>query len=134
VGADPCAVRVPRAMLSHMKIQYEPQLIYMFAERLYARAGRLAWIYAVLGTLFGAAIGAVLGALGIANSPPTGGSSGGGLVLLLGGVLGGLVGFEIGWERGFALRLEAQRTLCQLKAEEAVRFLADAQAMTRLEK
>lgn len=109
-------------------VPYEPHLIYEFCARLYARA---AWIV-ISRTLAGIVLGLVLGLMlraelgrsnaGAFTDPEQASRT---TLLCLGacGVLVGAFGCALGRERAFWLRLEAQRTLCQLKIEENTRHL-----------
>jgi hypothetical protein len=93
---------------------YDPEVVEEFAQRLYARAHRLAVISTVLGLVSGAVL---LGAM--ARGVGTG-------ELLIGGAIGAILGHAIGRERGFSLRLQAQTALCQLQIERNTRGLLTA--------
>lgn len=104
-----------------MAVEYDPSVIYEFAERLYSRATAIAVLYAAVGLLFGAigggAVGFMAGDLGMAV-----------LGALIAGGLGVAVGVAGGIEKGFQLRLQAQQALCQVKIEESVRHTASTRA------
>jgi hypothetical protein len=90
-------------------VKYDPQVLYRFAERLYARAF---WTV-VAATLSVALTGALTGLGFSARMPETGPLIG----AVVGGLVGGVLGFLIGNERAFTLRLQAQLALCQMNIE-----------------
>lgn len=90
--------------------QYDANVIYEFADRLYAQARSIMVFYTLLGGLIGGVGGYLLD-----KEFRTGLLALGGLV-----VLGG-IGFAIGRERGFVLRLQAQTALCQVQIEQNTR-------------
>lgn len=104
-----------------MAVIYDEVIIYMGVERLYARANTRIATYTLLGVGIGLSIGYVIAGLL--------GEVGGGrrvpfealCVLLFGGI-----GFSIGRDRAFALRLQAQTALCQVKTEENTRAASAA--------
>jgi len=101
-----------------MTVQYDPKVIYKFAERLYKQAASIAAKYALLGLLLCGGIGT--GLVLIENAPVF-------LAVMFAGI-GLIVGAIIGDEYGFKLRLQAQQALCQVKIEEHVRFAATVHA------
>ena len=98
-----------------MAVVYDGTIIYAFAARLYARANTVTARYTLLGIGFGLSLGYVvasrLGEGAVGRMPYEALST-----LLFGGS-----GFSVGRDRAFALRLQAQTALCQLKIEENTR-------------
>ena len=82
-------------------VDYDPDIIQEFADRIYARTRNI-----IQGT---AVLGAVAGAIGFAFNPVAG---------LLGVALGGLLGYLFGRCLAFGLKAMAHLALCQLKIEE----------------
>jgi hypothetical protein len=116
--------------------QYDPNVIYKFATRLYSRAQSLVLVHTLIGILIGGSLGkaystyteitaspsnAVLSTFGLGqpaqSSPPTTDWT------LIGVLIVGLVGFWIGWNKAFILKLQAQTALCQAKIEENTKLL-----------
>jgi hypothetical protein len=94
---------------------YDPTIIELFAERLYAKAASFVVGSVVAGAALGAGFGAVpLTSLGASWPVP---SSFGFATLLVGGVAGAVIGYLVGETRGFSYRLQAQTALCQLQIE-----------------
>lgn len=83
-------------------VQYEPEIIYQFAERLYSKATTIVAVYAVAGAVIGIFIG--YGMKGWTSA-------------IIGGVILGGVGWYLGTEKAFALKLQAQTALCQAAIE-----------------
>jgi hypothetical protein len=100
-----------------MAVQYDPSVIYKFAERLYSRAATIAILYGILGLFIGAMAGG-----GAASAMEATGAG-----AIVGALVGAGLGVAIGIEKGFTLRLQAQQALCQVKIEECVRYTASAQ-------
>ncbi len=100
-----------------MAVQYEPSVIYKFAERLYRRAATIAVLYGIVGLFIGGAAGGAAASMADATGA--------------GVVIGALVGVSLfvaaGIQKGFLLRLQAQQALCQAKIEEWVRYTASTQ-------
>lgn len=83
-------------------MQYEPQIIVQFAEKLYAKANAIIIPYTVIGLMIGLVAGtAVLPIIGSA----------------IGAVFFGLLGFLLGSDKAFQLKLQAQTALCQIQIE-----------------
>jgi predicted membrane-bound spermidine synthase len=97
-------------------VTYDPATLYRYADRVYARAAFVVVLYGLLGSLVGFAAYGLIPDQQFANIPlsPT--------ALL---VLCTLLGAAIGWERSLMMRVQAQRILCAVKTEEAVRQLAE---------
>lgn len=93
-----------------MAVQYNPDLIQAFANKLYAQARVVEFLYTLLGALLGAASGYLLARFWLDNQS-LGLSTAGGAVIL------GLLGFFSGQSRSFQLRLKAQQALCLMKIE-----------------
>jgi len=87
---------------------YDPQVLYAFADRLYARANQVIATHTLIGALIGGAGGFVV-------------HQDVDLYAVLGAVLLALIGYAIGTERAFQLKLQAQTALCQVKIEENTR-------------
>ena len=90
-----------------MAVQYDPNIIVTFAERLYQQARTIVVKCALLGGLVGVAAGGTILFTDNNGTP---------LALAL-VVVCTLVGAAIGQARGFTLRLQAQTALCQLQIE-----------------
>lgn len=93
-------------------MEYDADVIRTFAKQLYAQAGRIVFVYAVVIGLMGAAAGYA------ATGDVSDGSSLGALVGL---ILGALVGYSVGTSRAFRLKLAAQTSLAQVQIEENTR-------------
>jgi hypothetical protein len=105
---------------------YDPTIIELFAERLYAKAASFVLGSVVAGAALGAAFGSVpLTSLGSSWPVP---SSFGFATLLVGGVAGAVIGYLVGETRGFAYRLQAQTALCQLQIERNTAAAAEVAA------
>ena len=87
---------------------YDPQVIFQFADRLYRQATQAIASSAIIGVVIGLAIGYYL-------------QKSIGLYALIGAVVLGLIGYVLGTQRAFALKLQAQTALCQVKIEENTR-------------
>ena len=101
-----------------MAVDYDGTVIYAFAARLYARANTVTATYALLGAGFGLSLGFIVASLlheGAVGRMP---------YEALCTVLCGGLGLSIGRDRAFALRLQAQTALCQLRIEENTRAAA----------
>lgn len=90
-------------------VEYAPEVIQEFAERLYSQARWLAARWTGVGALIGWVSGYAASKSGVGNWA----------YLLM--PLVALVAYRIGEGRGFRLRLEAQRALVQVKIEENTR-------------
>jgi hypothetical protein len=84
-------------------VQYDPTIIYKFADRLYNSAQQAIVIFTGLGILIGGAVGYMLAR---------------GVAALLGAIVLGAIGYVLGNQRAFQLKLQAQLALCQAKIEE----------------
>jgi hypothetical protein len=80
---------------------YDPKVIEKFADKLYGRAKSAVAVSAVIGALIGGYLGYT-----VVASPTW---------ALVGAAIAGAIGFAIGMERAFALRLQAQVALCQVR-------------------
>lgn len=90
-------------------VKYDARVIVQFAERLYAQAGRVVALYAIVMALGGLAVGKAIG----------GRDAEGPMVLVA--IVGGVVGYFVGQARAFLLRLQAQVALCQVEIEHHTR-------------
>ena len=93
---------------------YDPDILQKFADDLYASAGRLQFKYGFYGFLI---LLAVLLPLALMFHADTAGL----LMAATLSALGIVGGIEVGRARAFTLKLEAQRTLCQLEIEKNLR-------------
>ena len=106
------------------RLKYDPEIIQMEAEYLYACADYIERFKKLVGTAAGAGVGLVLGAgvglvLGAGFGPLVGA---GGLVgLLAGGWRGARLGKRLAAGQAFELKLQAQTALCQVKIEQNTR-------------
>jgi hypothetical protein len=94
-------------------VEYTPQVIQEFAERLYRRARSMVLKFAFAGALvtyFGIYL---VGFLAHKEVPTE--------AALAGALLAAVPAGWFGWEKGFKLRVEAQRALVQVKIEENTR-------------
>jgi ABC-type uncharacterized transport system permease subunit len=103
-------------------VTYDPAILVVFANRLYAQAR-----WAVFKT---ALAGAVLGALAALMVSAASRSSDAPVVMVMGALVFGFFGVIVGLDRAFAYKLEAQRTLCVLQTEINTRTNATLAAMT----
>ncbi|MBI2813859.1 MAG: hypothetical protein HYX71_06210 [Opitutae bacterium] len=90
--------------------KYDPTLIQKFADKLYAQARSIVITCTVIGIIAGGFAGHFLGDYSTRKT-----------YAIIGAVVIGLLGFAIGQARAFALRLQAQTALCQMKIEENTR-------------
>ncbi len=97
-------------------IQYDSKLIYEFADRLYKQAAQVVFSSAATGLILGLVIGG-------AGDFLTSGTRriGIGLFAVVGAAVGLVLGYVSGQQKAFALRLQAQTALCQVKIEENTR-------------
>ncbi len=102
--------------------EYDEQVIRKFANRLYAKAARVVFVYAFFGIVAGLALGWILGITepvammlwGTGYEPQK-------LAMLAGGGILGLAGLALGLRRSFFLKLQAQLALCQMQIERNTR-------------
>jgi hypothetical protein len=101
-----------------MTTKFDPDLLQEYADRLYRRARWLAIWYAVIGFILGwmgwGTLATVLSAFSHAKPPQ-------GTIGVFAGLLVALVGTIYASEKALQLRLDAQRTLCQLQIERNTR-------------
>ena len=111
-------------------VHYDPDVIRQFSTRLYSRANRMIFTYAVAGLL----VGAVIGGLFLTDILPPllyqynlyyivtkTGISLKYFSILVGALVFGLIGYAIGSRRAFMLKLRAQLALCQVEIEHNTR-------------
>ena len=91
-------------------IPYAPGIIRQFADRLYARADFIVFVYTVIGLIVGGVVGVAL-KVGFSND----------FAAWIVGTAIVAVAFLLGQERAFHLRLQAQLALCQVQIEENTR-------------
>ena len=87
-------------------VEYDPQIIQTFADRLYVQANSIITVCTLIGLAVGCGGGFYAGYRDNRM-----------IYALLGGLFFGLLGFAIGRARAFALKLKAQIALCQVKIE-----------------
>jgi hypothetical protein len=97
--------------------EYDPKILQSFADSLYSRAAFVIAVWTFLGFVAGLFLGAVFVQYVVRR--PAGG------YVLAGLVIGTLFGLALGMERAFHLKLEAQRTLCQLQLEKNTRLVPE---------
>jgi uncharacterized membrane protein HdeD (DUF308 family) len=105
--------------------KYDSDVLQAFADRLYRRARWGVLWYGFLGLILGGAVGLILVALMQAASHSKEPLNG---LALFFALIGALVGVGYGSEKAFQLRLDAQRTLCQLQIERNTRPSGSARA------
>jgi len=110
-----------------MAIQYDPNVLQKHADQLYARARWVVLWLTALGFFVGFAASCILAWALLSRSP--GAPPPGAWILLL-PLVGLALGLAYGRGKAFQLRLEAQRTLCQLKIEQNTRGPVSAAAGT----
>jgi uncharacterized membrane-anchored protein YhcB (DUF1043 family) len=99
-------------------VKYDSALIYEFAARLYAQAGRVVFLYALMGLLVGTVAGGLVAQTTISGLDTRGQRQS---TLLTGMIIGGVAGVLLARERAFQLRLKAQLALCDVAIEENTR-------------
>jgi hypothetical protein len=101
-----------------MATTYDPEVLQTYADRLYRRAAWIRVWYIFLGLFGGVFLDVII--LGLAGRQfPRENFNASGIVLLP--LIGVLVGLAYGWGKMYQLRLDAQRTLCQLQIERNTR-------------
>lgn len=91
-------------------VEYDPNIIQQFANKLYQQANRIINFYSVIFLLVGLGVGIFLdSSLEI------------GFLKLIVPIVSCLVGYAIGCSIAFNLKLKAQIALCQVKIEENTR-------------
>jgi hypothetical protein len=95
-----------------MPTEYDSNILQKYADGLYRRAATVLWSSSLAGLFFGLCAWAIL-----ANVRPPD-------VYWFLAPAGLVVGFFWGRDKAFKLRLEAQRTLCQVQIEMNTRGLA----------
>jgi hypothetical protein len=106
-----------------MATKYDPELLQTFADRLYRRAAWVLGWYALLGFLAGWLGDAIVFSRLVLGSSSA--EHAGPAVWLL-PLVGILLGWACGSGKAFQLKLDAQRTLCQLQIERNTRPVASA--------
>ncbi len=109
-----------------MSIEYDPAVLQRFADNLYSRARFIALQYAVIyGALGWAAwIGVMIAYAFYRHTKGTAGDLDSSDVRMMIVIVSAIVGWFVGANKGFTLRLDAQRTLCQLQIEKNTRTKA----------
>ncbi len=109
-----------------MSIEYDSTVLQRFADDLYSRARFIVLQYVVIYVVFGWVTWTVA-ALAYAfyhHTKGTAGDLGGSEVRAMFVIVFAVVGGFVGANKGFRLRLDAQRTLCQLQIEKNTRAKA----------
>jgi hypothetical protein len=89
-----------------------------FSDQLYSKARSVVFTYAAVGLILGGAVGLFL-KIGVSNSRDL--HSFGSFLMGVPAAIGLWIGYSTGQMKAFGLRLEAQRTLCQLQIEANTR-------------
>lgn len=92
-------------------VDYDPSIIEEFADKLYSRAASLVATCLVLGLIIGATAGGLIGVLFQQS----------GFSAFVGAGIIGALAYQLGREHAFALRLQAQTALCQMRIEANTR-------------
>lgn len=103
-------------------VQYDGRILRQFAEMLYAKARNIIITYAITGFILGGVIGLVMRAYVTLGRDL---SSLGTVISWAPALLGLAIGISHGRMKAFMLRLEAQRTLCQVQIEVNTRAIED---------
>ncbi len=91
-------------------VQYDPKIIYEFANRLYRQANTIIATYTIAFSLIGIVVVFITRDY-IRNS----------VIEIFLVIILVAIGFYVGREKAFALKLQAQTALCQVKIEENTR-------------
>lgn len=87
---------------------YDPKIIFDFADRLYQKANRIIALYALIGAALGFLGGHLI-------------SDKGNIPSFISLVIFGAIGYSLGKEKAFQLKLQAQTALCNARIEENTR-------------
>ena len=96
-------------------VEYDPKVIYRFADHLYRRANLIIAAYSVIATIAGGVGFALLVASEFERPDQRG------VWVLVGMLIGAAIGIKLGRDRASALKLQAQMALCNVKIEENTR-------------
>jgi|GEM_PF-898358 len=110
-----------------MATRYDPNVLQKYADQLYSQARWVVASLTALGFFVGFAASCILAWALLSRSP--GAPPPGAWILLL-PLVGLALGLAYGRGKAFQLRLEAQRTLCQLQIEQNTRRPVPAAATT----
>jgi hypothetical protein len=99
-----------------MPVTYDRAMIHTFVERLYRRANNAVATYTLLGVGTGLSVGYIVA--GLLGEVSRGRMPYEALCIIL---FGGIA-YSVGRDRAFALRVQAQLALCQLRTEENTRL------------
>lgn len=97
---------------------YDPFIIEEYAERLLRTANSLVVLWAVVGAVLASAVAWLVAA---ATQTIPGYTADPRVAIAISGVIGGTIGLQQGRQKAFALRLQAQQALCQLRIEQNTR-------------
>src|SRR4051794_36049382 len=95
-----------------MPADYDRSVLQEYADRLYRQAMVSIGLWTISGAMLGVFAGKIYG-IAIRRDD----------LLLTLAIGGGLIGFLVGYRRSFWLKLEAQKTLCQMTTEQHLEFL-----------
>jgi hypothetical protein len=101
-----------------MTAKYDPDILQQYADRLYKKANSIVVWDTIIGVLAGIAAAMILVRLEARGAPEVSDPSMAPLGLVIVGIV---LGYIVGSQRAFTLRLEAQRTLCQMQIEHNTR-------------
>jgi uncharacterized protein YcfJ len=90
--------------------KYDPAIIQKFADKLYVQARSIIVTCTLIGIIAGGVAGYAMADRSMKQ-----------IYMIVGAVIVGLLGFAVGQARAFALKLQAQIALCQMKIEENTR-------------
>lgn len=107
-------------------VKYDATVLQQFADSLYAKARSIVINYAIFGLILGGGCGLVVSSL-VHSGSRAGVPMLGTLLWAIPTIMGLAVGISIGQMKAFMLRLEAQRTLCQVQIEANTRQISDVQ-------
>jgi len=115
-------------------VRYDPKILQKYAEILYRDARFVVFVTTVIGTLFGAAAGLVIGK-GLASSygAPENQPAITGIITMSIALVGGLIGYLVDQAIAFWYRLRAQLTLCQRQIELNTRVVARARQASQFD-
>lgn len=96
------------------RVDYNPDIIQVFAQKLYSKADSIEALYAIIGLVVGLALFASFGASrGTADVTV--------IMSIAGAILGVYIGKQIGISRSIQYRIEAQKALCFVQIEKNTR-------------
>lgn len=118
--------KVPFHIEEEAMTSYDPEVLQKFADSLYRRAARIVFLYGFVGLVVGLVTGGIIAGTAKDN---VGLSSPGFIWGVV--ILGTVLGVFLGREKGFSLKLEAQRTLCQMRIERNTAAYTETQTVIK---